>query len=114
MLAWRFGNRAELLEVVWKDERRHRSLGQSDPGGPVDEVPDLSGVRGHLHVLVGYGFEEVREVHLLIVGAAQSGTRLLTDDGEDRLVVLVGVVEAIEEVYRPGARGRQAYAELAR
>ena len=40
--------------------------------------------------------------------------RGLPDDRDDRLVVHLRVVEAVEEVDGPGARGRQADADLAR
>jgi hypothetical protein len=52
VLVWRLGDRLGLLEVVGDDDRGHRPLGQRDPAGPVDQVADLRGFVGHLHVLV--------------------------------------------------------------
>ena len=53
------------------------------------------------------------QVDLLLIVAAQRRARLLADDGDDRLVVHLGVVEAVEEVDGARARGRQADADLA-
>ncbi len=39
--------------------------------------------------------------------------RLLTDDRHDRLVVELGVIQAVEQVDRAGAGGRQADPDLA-
>ena len=53
------------------------------------------------------------EVDLLLVVAAEPGPRLLADDRHHRLVVELGVVEAVEQVDRAGARGGHADADLA-
>src|SRR5205823_3055954 len=49
-----------------------------------------------------------------LVVAAQRGHCLLADDRDDRLVVELRVVEPVEQVDRPGARGGDADADLAR
>ena len=54
------------------------------------------------------------EVDLLLVRAAHGRRRGLADDGDHRLVVHLGVVEAIQEVNGAGAGGGEAHADLAR
>ena len=66
-----------------------------------------------MHVLVGDVLEQDRQVDLLLVVAAERGARLLADDRDHRLVVELGVVEAVEEVDRAGPGGRHADADLA-
>ena len=62
------------------------------------------GLGGHLDVLVGDVLEQGREVDLLLVVAAEAGARLLADDRDHRLVVELGVIEAVEKVDGSGAR----------
>ena len=110
MFARRAGDRGEFLHVVGNNERRNRALGERDPAGPVDQVPDLRRVTRHLHVLACHVLEEVGEVDLLVVGTTQSRPGLLPDYRHDRLMVHLGVVEAVEEVYRAWPRGSEAHA----
>ena len=79
----------------------------------VDEVADLGRLHRHLHVLVRDVLEQRSEVDLLLVVAAEPGPGLLADDRDDRLVVELGVVEAVEQVDRAGPGGRHADADLA-
>ena len=55
----------------------------------------------------------VTQVDLLLVVAADRGARLLADDRDDRLLVELRVVEAVQEVDRARAGGREADADLA-
>ena len=73
-----------------------------------------AGVGRHLAVLVRDVLEQRLQVDLLLVVAAERHARLLADDREHRLVVELRVVEAVQEVDRAGARGREADADLAR
>ena len=66
-----------------------------------------------MHVLVRDVLEEIREVDLLLVAAAERCHGLLADDGDDRLVVELRVVQTVQEVDRAGARGGDADADLA-
>jgi hypothetical protein len=71
-------------------------------------------VHAGLDVLVRDVLEQRLEVDLLLVARAERHPRLLADDRDHRRVVELGVVEPVEEVDRPGARGRHAHADLAR
>jgi hypothetical protein len=106
-------DRFELLDVVGHHQAGDRPLGLGDAERPVDQVPRLRGVGEHVHVLVGHVLVQRGEVHLLLVVAAQRGQSLLADDRHHGHVVHLGVVEAVEQVYRPRPRGRQAYPNLA-
>ena len=46
---------------------------ERDPHRAVDQVPDLPGLRGHLHVLVRDVLEQAGQVDLLLVVAAERG-----------------------------------------
>src|SRR5699024_7043472 len=56
--------------------------------------------------------EDTLEIDLLLEVAPEGHARLLSDDSDDALVVLPSVIEAVEQVDRPGAGGRDAHAEL--
>ncbi len=86
---------------------------ERDPHGAVDQVADLAGLGGHLHVLVRDVLEQRGEVNLLLVVAAEAEPRLLADDRDDRLVVELGVIEAVEEVDRARPGGGEADAGFA-
>ena len=74
---------------------------------------DLAGRDRQLDVLARHVLEERGEVDLLLVAAAERERALLADDRHHRLVVELGVVEAVEEVdgARPG--GGEADADVA-
>ena len=90
------------LQVVGDDHARDRPLGASDPHRPVDQVPDLGGGARRLHVLAGDVLEEGLQVDLLLVAAPDRRTRLLPDDRDDRLMVELRVIEAVEQMDRAG------------
>ena len=90
-------------KVVRHDDAGDRALVERDAHRAVDEVPNLRRVRRHVHELVRDVLEERRQVHLLLVVAAERGHRLLTDDRDDRLMIELRVVEPVQEVDRPGA-----------
>ena len=106
-------DRVHLLHVVRHDDAGDGALGQRDADRAVDQVADLRGVASHLHVLVRHVLEQREQVDLLLVVAAERRARLLADDRDDRLVVELGVVEAVQQVDRARARGREADADLA-
>ena len=59
---------------------------------------------GHgLHVVAGDVLEQALKVDILLIVAAQCHPRLLADDGDDRLVVELGVIETVEQVHGPGS-----------
>ena len=67
-----------------------------------------------MHIVVADVLEQGAEIDLLLVGAPQRGPARLADDGHDRHVVEQGVIQAVEQVDRAGARGGRAHADLAR
>ncbi len=107
-------DRLELLDVVGHYQAGDRPLGLGDAERPVDQVPRLRGVGEQVHVLVGHVLVQRDEVHLLLVVAAQRGQSLLADDRHHGPMVHLGVVEAVQQVYRPRPRGRQAHPDLPR
>jgi hypothetical protein len=102
-----------LLDVVGHDDRGHRSAGERDAQRAVDQVARLRRHHQRLHELAGDVLVERVEVDLLLVVGAERAAGLLADDRHHRLVVELGVVEAVEEVDGAGARRGQADADLA-
>jgi hypothetical protein len=91
----------------WADpagERGHNRL--------VHHVLDVG--RAH-HPLVEHarGLEHLDDVHVLLEVAADQFVERVAGDGEDRLAVHPGVVEAVEEVHAAGAAGGHAHAQPA-
>jgi hypothetical protein len=66
-----------------------------------------------VHELVRDVLEQRDEVDLLLVLGTERAARLLADDGHDRLLVELGVVEAVEQVDSPGPGRGHADARLA-
>ena len=84
-----------------------------DPDRPVDQVGQLLGHRAHLHVVAADVLEQAEQVDLLLVGAAHRRALGLPDDRHHRHVVELGVVQAVEQVYRTRAAGGRAHRDLA-
>ena len=61
-----------------------------------------------VHIFVSDILEERLQVDLLLVVAAQGRPRLLTDDGDDRLMIELGIVQSIQEMNRAGSGSRQS------
>ena len=110
----RLGDRLGLLDVVGDDDRGDGALRQRDPASPIDEVADLRRLHRDLDEFVGDVLEQGRQVDLLLVIAPESGPGLLPHDRDHRLMVELGVVQAVEQMDGSGARRRQAHAHLAR
>lgn len=62
---------------------------------------------------MGDVLEEGNQVDFLLVIAAERRPFLLADDGDDRLVIELGVVESIQKVDRAGPGGSEADPDLA-
>jgi hypothetical protein len=75
--------------------RRHIPLCSSYPNCSVNEVRELLRGGRHLDIVVSYVFEQVREIHLLLLIGSKRKSRLLSDDRQDRLMVEFGVVQTI-------------------
>ena len=103
-----------LLYVLGEDDAGHGPLRARDAEGAVDEVAYLRRLRRKVHVLAGDVLEQRDQVDLLLVVPAHRDAVLLAHDRDDRLVVHLRVVEAVEKVDRAGARGCDADADLAR
>jgi hypothetical protein len=103
----------ELLDVVGDDDAGRRVRGLGDAHRAVDQVRRLAGDHAGGHELRGDVLVEDLQVDLLLEVGAQRQPRLLADDGHDRLVVELGVVEAVEQVDRARAGRRHAHADLA-
>ena len=102
----------EGLHVSGEDEAGHGAFGLRNSQRPVDEVPYLVGGRDHVDVLVRDVLEQRQQVDLLLIVAAERRASLLADDGDHRLVVELGVVEAVEQVDRARPRRGEADADL--
>jgi hypothetical protein len=114
VLVRRLLHRLQLLDVVGDDDTGGRARGAGDADRAVDQVADLRGAARYLHVLARHVLEQVQQVDLLLIVAPQRRAGLLADDRQHRLVVELGVVEAIEEMDGAGPGGHQADADLTR
>ena len=101
------------LDVVGDDDAGHGALGLRDSHRAVDGVTHLRRGRDRDDVVTRHVLEEDGKVDLLLVVPADRRGSLLPDDGEDGRMVELGVVEAVQKVDRPGARGGEAHAHLA-
>ena len=102
----------EVLHVGRQDHHGRLAVRRRDANGPVDHRLGLHRCRDRLHV-GGHVTEEPLHVELLLEVGAQGDTGLLADDGDDRLVVAVGVVEPVHQMHGPGPGGGDADADLA-
>jgi hypothetical protein len=114
VLARRGLHRVQGLQVVRHDDAGRAALGPGNTESPVDQVPHLLGAGGHVHVFPGDVLEQRHQVDFLLVVRAQRGALLLADDGDHRLVVELGVVQAVEQVDGARSGRRDAHAHFAR
>jgi hypothetical protein len=100
----RVGGRGVLqfLHVGRDDQGGGRPLGDGGADGPVQYVGQLFGDRNHLHILAGHVLEQREQVDFLLVGAAHRAAVGLAHDRHHGHVVQLGVVQAVEQVDRPG------------
>ena len=103
-----------LLKIVRQDQRRHRTVCQRDSNGTIDEMAHLRRGSSLLNEIAGDVLEQRREVNLLLIMAADRATRLLADDGQDRLVIEAGIIEASHKMRCAGTGGGNAYTQFAR
>jgi hypothetical protein len=106
-------HRIEVLHVLGHDDTGHGTLGQGNAAGAVDQMAHLHGISTGLHVLAGHIFEQIHQVNFLLVAAAQGGTGGLPGNGQHRLVIHLGVIQAIEEVDGAGSGGGHTDTQLA-
>ena len=103
----------EFLDVVGDDDASRRVGRQRGTDGPVDEIGQLLGHGEGLDELVTHVLEERSQIDLLLVGPAHSGAVGLPDDGEDRHMVQLGVIETVEQMDGAGPRSGHAHTQVA-
>jgi hypothetical protein len=113
VLARRDFDRLQFLDVVGNDDAGHAAQGLRDAHRAVYRMAHLFRHGHHVHVLVRHVLEQRDQVHFLLVVAADRHARRLADDGHYRLVVQLGVVEPVQQMDRPRARGRETYPDFA-
>ena len=102
-----------LLEVDGAGDVRHASADQCRAAGRVDQGLGLSRAR-ELLVVDGDVAIEGQQIDFLMVIGAEEVVVGLARDGKHRRPVLLGVIEAVQEMNRAGPRGGDADAEAAR
>ena len=105
-------DRVLALHVVGDDDAGDAALRLGDPHRPVNRMAHLGRVGDVDRVVGGDVLEQRHQVDLLLIGAAQPLLVLLADDREHRLVVELCVIEAVQQVDRARAGGRQAHPHL--
>lgn len=81
--------------------------------GAVDQVRQLLWDGAHLDVITAHVLVEAEQIDLLLVRAAHGRALGLAHDGHHRHMVELGVVQAIEQVHRARAAGRDTNTHLA-
>ncbi len=112
MLAGRLLER-QILQVVGQDDGGGPPFTQRNADGPVDQMADLRRRRGLFDEGAGDILHQALEIDFLLVVASEGGAGLLAADGQHRLVVEAGVVEAGDQVRGARAGGGDADPELA-
>lgn len=102
----------QLLDVLGHDDARDGPLGQGYSNRPVNEGPGLQGVHDRLHVFMGHVLEEGTEIDFLLIVSPHGEAGRLSDNRHDRLVIHLGVVEAVEQMDGPRPGGGHAQAHL--
>ena len=102
----------ELLHVAGNDDACRTARRERNAKRAIDHVSSLLGRRDHLHVFVRDIVEQRQQIDLLLKVPTQGGTRFLTDDRDDRLMIGFRVVESREEVHGTGARRRETHADF--
>jgi hypothetical protein len=98
----------DLLDIVRHDDAGDGALGHGDAHRAIDQMAHLLGCGAHVDVLAGHVLEQRDEIDLLLVMAAERGALLLADDRDDRSVIELGVVKAVQEMDRARPGGRHA------
>ena len=109
----RIGHGGFFLNVLRKDHAGDGVLIHRDAEGAIDAVPHGRRAGHGDAIFAGDILEERLQIDFLLILAADRGRRGLADDGDDRLVIHLGVVEAVEQVDRAGAAGGHADADRA-
>jgi len=103
----------QLLHVGRNDDGGRRPAGLRGADRGVEHARQLLGNGHHVDVVGGDVLEQAQQVDLLLVITAHRAARGLPDDGHDRHVVELGVVQAVEQVDRTRPGGGQADSHLA-
>lgn len=92
---------------------RHAPIGERGAAGEIDHV--LHVLRPHHAAVVdAHIHEQLVELHVLLRERVQQVVKPEARDGEHRLAVELGVVEAVEKMDAAGPRGGNAGAKAAR
>jgi len=103
----------QVLQIVGQDDGGDPALTDRGAHSAVEQVADLFRRGCLLDEGTGHILEHRQQVELLLVVPAKRGARLLTDDGQHRLVVHARIVEAGEQVRGTRAGGSDAHAQFA-
>ncbi len=91
-----------LLDVLGDDDRGWRATGQRGADRLVEHVGGVLLGHDRHAVLRRDVLEQHLQVDLLLIMGAEGHALLLADDRQHRLVVELGVVQAVEQVIAPG------------
>ena len=78
------------------------------PGKYLHQIRGVNIRYNHLYVFVGDVAEQRDQLDLLLIMSAQCGSRLLAHDRDHRLMVELGVVQAIQKMDGAGTGSRHA------
>ncbi len=98
-------DRRHVLHVIRKNHAGDGALVARDAHRAVDQVTHLLRRRHHVHVLVRDVLEQGKQIHFLLVIAAERHPVLLADERHHRLMIHLGVVQAVQQMdrARPGS-----------
>ena len=88
--------RIHLLNIIGNDDAAYGTLGLGNAHGAVDDMAHLRRRRHHMHVFMRNILEQGNKIDFLLVTAPHRGAFLLADNGHHRLMIELGVIQAIE------------------
>ena len=86
------------LQVVRERDVADGATRERMPHGEIDKGGDVQRV-GHHDVVLGDVLVQLLQVHFLLVARAEQARLLHAGDGQNRLMVKLGVVEAVQQMH---------------
>src|SRR3569832_1126723 len=100
-----------VLQIVRQHDRRHGPFRQRDACRPINQMSHLGWRRGLRDKGAGDILEHRNELEFLLILSAARIARLLADNGEHRLVVLLRILKSGRELRGARPRRRNANTE---
>ena len=101
-------HRVHLLHILRDNDASDRVLVERNAYRTIDRMSHRRRRRNRRAIFAGHILEQRLKIDFLLILRAHRGRCRLTDDGDHRLVVHLGIVEAIQKMNGTGSRRREA------